>query len=161
MGGVEQVCDVTTFEDYFSRERTAMLRVAYLITRSRPIAEEIVQDAFVAVYQRWTELDSPSAYLRTTVVRAAVATRNRSWRGRALEARSSARPAPEPGVDEMRTSLAHLPPKQRAALVLRFYCDLTHEDIAAALGCTAATARSLTHRGLAALRKDMNRWTIQ
>ena len=90
---------------------------------------------------------------------AAVAIRNRSRRGRALErAAHDSRPS-EPGIDEMRAALGGPPPRQRAALVLRFYCDLPHEDIAAVLSCTVATARSLTHRGLTTLRKDMDRWT--
>jgi len=119
----------------------------------------VVQDAFVAVLERWEAVASPGGYLRQTVVRAAVATRDRSWRGRALERATHDAGSTEAGIDEMRAALGQLPPRQRAALVLRFYCDLPHEDIAAALSCTVATARSLTHRGLTTLRKDMDRWT--
>ncbi len=164
MGDVKHVGELvdgppSTFERFYARERLPMVRVAYLITRSHPLAEEVVQDAFVAVLERWEAVDSPGGYLRQTVVRAAVAIRNRSRRGRALErAAHDSRPS-EPGIDEMRAALGGLPPRQRAALVLRFYCDLPHEDIAAVLSCTVATARSLTHRGLTTLRRDMDRWT--
>jgi len=150
---------MVTFDEFYARERLMMVRVAYLITRSRPVAEEVVQDAFMAVLQRWGSIDSPGGYLRQTVVRAAVATRKRAWRGRVLERANSESQTDEPGIDEMRAALTHLPPKQRAAVVLRFYCDLPHADVADALNCTVATARSLTHRALTALRKDMDRWT--
>jgi len=149
----------SAFEDLYRDERSGMIRLAYLITQSRPVAEEIVHEAFLAVLERWTTLRSPGGYLRTAVVRSAVKSRTRRLREHDVALRQVGRDLQPPGVDEMWDALAGLPVNQRAALVLRFYEDLSHEQIAAVLHCNVATARSLTHRGLTALRKDIDRWT--
>jgi RNA polymerase sigma factor (sigma-70 family) len=138
-----------------------MLRLGYLITRSLPVAEEITHDAFIVVLERCQTIESPGAYLRTTLVRAAVVSRRRHLREAdviATQARQTV-VADGPAIDGMWKALGSLPPKQRAALALRFYSDYSHEQIAVALDCPVATARSLTHRGLAARRKDQHRWT--
>lgn len=148
------------FDELYRDERPAMLRLAYLITRSAAIAEEITHDAFLTVLERWHTLDAPGGYLRTTVVRAAVRSRRRHAREGEIAAALTPVPTPTgPALDEMWEALGALPPNQRAALALRFYEDWSHEQIAAALHCSVANARSLTHRGLVALRKDMDRWT--
>lgn len=138
------------------RERyEAMVRLAYLLTGNRSVAEEMVQDAFVAVHRNWDRATSPGGYLRTTVVNNA-----RSWhRRRALEERSVPAGATHAGLaaDEMWDMLQRLPDRQRAALVLRFYEDLPDAEIARILGCRPPTVRTAVHRGLAALRKEMGR----
>jgi RNA polymerase sigma factor (sigma-70 family) len=63
----------------------------------------------------------------------------------------------EPPVDELRDALASLPMRQRAVLVLRFYEDMSEADIAATLGCRPGTVKSLSSRGLAALRQVIER----
>jgi len=138
------------------RERyEPMVRVAYLLTGNQAVAEELVQDAFVAVHGAWDRATSPSAYLRTTVVN-----RCRSWgRRRSLEQR---RPpdAPEPTVlvaDELWDVLQTLPARQRAAIVLRFYEDLPDEEIAEILGCRQPTVRTAIFRGLEKLRQEVER----
>jgi RNA polymerase sigma factor (sigma-70 family) len=149
------------FEQLYARELAPMTRMAYLTTRSRPVAEEVVHEAFATVLQRWASIDAPGGYLRTVVVRGAVAARQDGWR----EVETSTRLAGiavtasphEPGTEDMARALGVLPPRQRAALVLRFYADLTLEDVGTALGCPAVTARSLVHRGLATLKEEIER----
>ena len=133
------------FEALYRRELEGIVRIAFLITRSRPVAEEIAQEAFVTVLERWISLANPGAYLRTTVVRAAVRSRARTGREHELLRAERRRDVPEPGVDEMWEMLGELPSMQRAAIVLRFYCDLPHDQIAGVLHCTPASARMLTH----------------
>ena len=150
----------TDFEALYAAEFGTMVRVAYLITRSVAIAEEITNGAFLKVLERWTSLTAPAGYARTLVVRAALRTRRR--RGRELDHLATLRSVEshfEPAIDEMWDALGQLPANQRAALVLRFYDDCSHEQIAGAMHCTVSAARSLTHRGLAALRKDLERWS--
>jgi RNA polymerase sigma-70 factor (sigma-E family) len=131
-----------------------MVRLAYLLTGDRSVAEELVQDAFVSVYRNWDHATSPGGYLRTAVVNNA-----RSWlRRRVLE---KERPPPRPvdsmpKADEMWDVLQVLPERQRAAIVLRFYEDLPDADIARNLGCRLPTVRTAIHRGLAVLRKEMD-----
>lgn len=147
------------FADLYRSARQPMVRVAYLVTRSPARAEELVQDAFVEVLQRWQGIDNPAAYLRTSVVRAAVRSKRRRQREDEFAARQLPDVVVDPAIDEMRAALADLPAKQRAALVLRFYEDCSHEQIAATLGCSPGAARLLTHRALNSLRKDLTRWT--
>jgi RNA polymerase sigma-70 factor (sigma-E family) len=138
------------------RERyEPMVRLAYLLTSDRAVAEELVQDAFVALHRNWKRATNPSAYLRTSVVNA-----TRSWgRHRAVEIRKQP-PPPDPSVlvaDEMWDTLQVLPQRQRAAIVLRFYEDLPDARIADILGCREATVRTAIHRGLARLRKEIEK----
>ncbi len=143
----------TSLAELFRREYAPMVRLATLLVGSDAVAEELVQDAFVAVHRRWSSVDNPGGYLRTSVVNACRSHQRRA----ALERRRLPRPD-EPaqlGADEVWDALAHLPHKQRAALVLRFYEDATEADIAAALRVRPATVRSLVHRGLAKLRKEI------
>jgi RNA polymerase sigma-70 factor (sigma-E family) len=136
------------------RDRYApMVRLAHLITGSNAVAPDLVQDAFVKISSRLDTIDQPSAYLRTIVVNEC-----RSWiRRQAVERKhqptDEAAPTLPADVDEMWGALAELSERQRAALVLRFYEDLPLDDIARTLGCRPGTAKSLVHRGLAALKE--------
>ena len=130
-----------------------MVRLAYLLTGDGAVAEELVQDSFIAVHRAWPRAENPSAYLRTVVTNAC-----RSWgRRRSLELFHRQRPS-DPATlatDEMWDVLGTLAHRQRAAIVLRFYEDLPEAEIASILGCRPGTVRTAIHRGLAALRKEM------
>lgn len=141
-----------------------MVQLAALITGSRARAEEISHEAFVAVLERWDSLSNPGGYLRTIIVRQAIRARDRHRRDQEtaiLSTTGQSGLSVDPDVDDMWAALGKLPIKQRAALVLRFYKDYSYEQIAAALRCPAATARTLARRGLIALRKDMDQWTTE
>jgi RNA polymerase sigma-70 factor (sigma-E family) len=151
--------EVLSFEQLYKREYDPMLRIAFLLVGSEGTAEEIVQDAFVRVHGRFSRLDSPGGYLRTSVVngcrdrlrrRGLFASRIRIL-GAAPDRQSS------PAIDhaDLYHSLMRLPHRQRAAVVLRFYEGWTDTDIAAAIGVRPGTVKSLVHRGLAALRKEI------
>ena len=138
------------------RERyDSLVRLAYLVTGDASVAEELVQDAFVAVHASWPSVKEPVAYLRTAVVN-----RCRSW-GRRQQLERERRPRPtEPQqlvADELWDALAKLPERQRAAVVLRFYEDLPDAEIAAVLGCRATTVRTSIHRALRTLRTEIER----
>ena len=138
------------FEDFYRAQHEPMLRLAYLLTQSRAAAEDLVQDSFIRVQPRWESLDTPAAYLRRTVTNACYSWHRRRRREDAAPIEAPAAAAPE--HDEMWDALAKLPPRRRAALVLRYYLDLSEADIAEALGCRPGTVKSLTHRALADLR---------
>jgi len=132
----------------------AMVRLARLLTAADAASEEIVQDAFLRVRAKWATIDTPPAYLRATVVNGC---RNHQRR-RLLERRQ---PAPQQVVtdapDEMRTAIAALPARQRAALVLRYYEDLPEAEIAGLMRCSVAAVKSLLHRAVGDLRKVIER----
>jgi RNA polymerase sigma-70 factor (sigma-E family) len=132
-----------------------MVRLAYLVTADWGAAEEVVQDSFLALHRHWDDVDQPSAYLRTAVVNGCT-----SWgrRQRLARERQTAGPASTPFVaDEMWDALKRLPERQRTAIVLRYYADLPEAEIAAVLRCRRATVRSAIRRGIAVLRKEIER----
>jgi RNA polymerase sigma factor (sigma-70 family) len=128
-----------------------LLRVAFVLTGSAPAAEDVVQDVFTKVGPRIDTLAEPAAYLRVAVVN----------RCRSLHRRTVAAPLPDNPPDavmdvelvELRDALIALPIRQRSAIVLRYLCDLSEEEIAANLKCRRATVRTLVRRGLAELRE--------
>lgn len=137
----------------YADRRVALVRLAYLLTSDREVAEEVVHDAVLALRPRWDGIVDPPAYLRTAVVN-----RCRSWLRRQRTARAYAPPRAEDvglGADELWDALATLGDRHRTAIVLRFYEDLPDAVIAEALGCRPATVRTLVRRGLHALREEI------
>jgi RNA polymerase sigma-70 factor (sigma-E family) len=138
-------------------------RLAFLLTGNEQAAEDLVQDAFVRMFRRFKDLRSPdafSAYLRATIVNLS---RDRHRR-RKLELIHQSRSQPSTMVetlpdletrDELWNALHHLPHRQKIAIVLRFYEDLSIKQTAEVMGCSAGAAKSYTSRGLEALRKVM------
>ena len=130
-----------------------MVQLAFLLIGDAAAADEIVQDAFLQVHRRWSRLDNPGAYLRTAVVNAC---RSHQRHRRVVERKPIHAPeSADLGANELGDALNKLPYRQRAALALRYFADLTDDDIATALDVRPATVRSLIHRGLTALRKDI------
>ncbi len=157
------------FTELYLRNAAEALRLAYLLTGDRALAEDLVQEAFVKLAGRFADLRNPSAfpaYLRKTVVNLA----RMHWRRRRLERavmerrarepRLEAGPAADAGMgarDHMRRALLGLPPRTRAALVLRYYEDLSEAQVAEILACSVGTVKSLVSRGVATLRGTVER----
>lgn len=153
------------FEDWLQARNHALMRFAYLVTGSQHAAEEAVQTAVTRAYERWawvSRTDDPDAYVRRMVVNAHVS----AWRRWGRREVPVALPREQAGADPqdrvavaetVRRVCAGLPTRQRAAVVLRFYEDRSFAEIAAVLDCAEATARSHVHRGLAALRAELER----
>ena len=137
-------------------------RLAYLLTGDANLAEDLVQDAFVKLIGRFTDLRSQRAfdeYLRRTIVNLSYGAfrRRRIERAYLARARGLATGATVglsdvEGRDELWTQLQAIAPRQRAALVLRYYEDLSEEQTADILGCSLRTVKSLVARGLQAMR---------
>jgi RNA polymerase sigma factor (sigma-70 family) len=143
-----------SIEVLYRDRREPMVRLAYLLTGSEAVAEDLVQDSFLEVHRHDTSVQNPSAYLRATVVNACRA----HHRHRSVERAHFAdllRDDLSPETPVVLDALAKLPYRQRAALALRYYEDLPEREIAGLLRCRPATVRSLVHRGLAELRKVM------
>ena len=140
-----------SFEAIYRAHYPAMMRLGYLLTGSDEVTEDLVHDVFLRAASH-LPLVHPAGYLRAAVVNAC-----RSHHRRAAVARRHP-PAPAPLVMprelvEFRDLLLGLPLRQRAAVVLRYFCDLSDPDIAEVLGCRPATVRGLVQRGLANLRE--------
>lgn len=146
---------VADFDALYQASYADMVRLAFFLIGSVGEAEQAVQNAFLQVYERWSSIDEPAAYLRTSVVNQA-----RSWhRARFAAARRVARLArPERHLDhpdELVDALARLPRRRREVVVLRFYAGYSLAEIAALLGITEGTVKSTLHRGLNDLRKAL------
>lgn len=150
--------------DLYAGHYGRLVRLGVLLVRDQGLAEDIVQDAFVAVHQRWRRIDQGNApaYLARTVVN-----RSRSaLRHRNVVARHRPDPLPDgapadTGVlaterrDRVLDALAELPARQREVLVLRYYLDLSERDIANALGISQGAVKSHASRGAARLRQSL------
>ena len=151
------------FRAFVNARWPALVSTAYLVTADRGVAEDCVQEALARVHRRWGRLrdgGSPSSYAHRAVVNAAL-----SWRRRRRVAevpltpgfdRPASGPAPGDGVDpELVAALRSLPPRMRAAVVLRYLEDLSEAETAAVLGCSVGTVKSAAHRGVARLREAL------
>lgn len=140
------------YELLYREQRPTMTRVAFLLTGSNEVAEDIVQDVFVRLGARLTTLEHPASYLRAAVVNGCRSYIRRARLTRRLPVPSDTATMPVE-VIEFRDALLALSQRQRTAVVLRYFCASTDEEVAGVLGCRPATVRSLVARGLAALRE--------
>lgn len=153
-----------TFDEFVSARLGALVRYATVVTWDPHLAEDITQDVLVKAQARWSRigrLDAPEQYVKRMVLNQFL-----SWRRRRaartiplsremLDGVVPATPDHSLGLDErdaLVRAIAKLPPKQRAAVALRFYEDLTDDQIADLLGCQAVTVRSHVSRALATLQ---------
>jgi len=139
------------------------VRLAFLLTGDRALAEDLVQDAFARLIGRLRHLRDPNAfgaYLRRTIVNLA----NSHFRHRRVERAYLERQAAAPSIvanpndeldERMHDVLLGLPQRQRAAIVLRFYEDLSDVQTADVLRCSPGTVRSLVSRGMRTLREAL------
>jgi RNA polymerase sigma-70 factor (sigma-E family) len=149
--------------DLYARHAPAAGRLAYLLTGDAHLAEDLTQEAFVRAFGRFRDLRQPEAfewYLRRTVVNLTRSHFRRRRTERDYLARQPRREEPtfpaDPGErDAMWDALQQLPPKQRAAIVLRYYEDLSDAQVADAMRCPIGTVKSLIHRGLERLRAEV------
>ena len=163
VGTVERVAGGRLAELYERHAREAT-RLAYLLTGDRALAEDLVQDAFVRLAGRFIDFRDPDGfahYLRRTVVNLSNSWYRRRRVERAYVEREGAVPrhpagAPDPAErDELWRKLQTLNPKQRAAIVLRFYEDLSDVQAGEVLRCSPGTVRSLVSRGVTTLRSEL------
>ncbi|HEX2296210.1 MAG TPA: SigE family RNA polymerase sigma factor [Actinomycetota bacterium] len=147
-------------EGLYSEHVRGAVRLAFLMTGDEQQAQDIAQEAFVRVAGRFHDLRDPDAfpgYLRTTVVNLARGHLRKLRVQRDYLKRAGAREEEVPrddaeGRDELWRALQTLPHRQRAALVLRYYEDLSERQTADVLGCSVSAVKSLVTRGLEALR---------
>lgn len=153
--------------DLYERHAPGAVRLAYLITGDRERSRDVAQEAFVRVAARFRHLRFPDAfdaYLRRTVINLCTSQFRRERLERAFLEREGSRERdrttepPDLGTrDELRRALRRLPPRQRVAVVLRYYEDLSEEDMAEAMRCSVPAARSLLSRGMQTLRSIVER----
>lgn len=143
------------FEVLYRDRFDELVRLAAMISGSRAVAEDVVQDAFANLLLRLDRIEFPEAYLRRSVVNGCSSRFRRHRREDLVDTQSEslAVDAVEPTERlDLERRLATLPPRQRAAVVLRVHLGLSEAETADALRCRPGTVGSLLHRVLAALR---------
>lgn len=146
-----------SFADWVAARGPTLSRFALLVTGSRSAGDDALQEALTRAYPRWSRIcgaDDPEAYVRRMILNAHI-----SWWRRTRQEHpvadvspgTSAGDDPVDGDQLWRLCLA-LPKRQRAAIVLRYYEGLSYAEVAAVLDVAEVTARTQTHRALAALR---------
>jgi RNA polymerase sigma factor (sigma-70 family) len=144
------------FEEFFKANVGPMVRLGRLITGSAVIGEEVAQDAFAAAYRQWVDLREPGAFVRTAVVN-----RSRSYLRRqdVVQRNAERTRSGEPlttddyGDAALRAALAGLNERQRTAVVLKYWADLSEGEIAGLRDCRPGTVKSMLSRAMNELRK--------
>jgi DNA-directed RNA polymerase specialized sigma24 family protein len=145
------------FGAFYRAEREHAVRLAWLLTHDRASCDDVVQDAFASVYSRFGSVEHPGAYLRAAIVNE-VRERGRSAgreQRRIALVTSGQRGTVEGPTGGILDAVARLPIAQRSAIVLRYWADLTVEDIALALRVRPGSVRSLLSRASKTLQKEL------
>lgn len=144
------------FEETYRQQRLALVRLAFLMCGDRDLSEDLVQSAFTAAHERWSQIANHPAYLRRTVVNLAKDAQRRRFRSLRFQ-RWAERPdvVLPPDIDETWTQIRELPWAQRAVVVLHYYEDLPLTEVATVLGRPPSTVRSDHRRALDRLRKAL------
>ncbi len=151
--------------EYVTARLPALRRVAYLLCGDEHRADDLVQQTITALYVKWQRIrrvEHLDQYVRTMLVRTFLDEKRRAWsRVRLLGGTTPERAGgggADAGVEDrqvLRAALASLPRRQQAVLVLRFLCDTSVAETAAALNCSEGNVKSQTSHGLAALRRAL------
>lgn len=152
------------FADLYAAHRDRAVRLAHLLVSDPHQAEDVAAEAFAKVYRRWCKggIDDLPAYLRRAVVNEANSGLRRRYRdrgeGRRVTGDDRGQRTTEDRAadrDAMWQALGRLPDRQRAAVVLRYYEDLSEAATAEVLGISTGTVKSLTSRGLRRLEREL------
>lgn len=161
------MADDTAFVEFVRNRAPSLYRYGYLLTGSAHDADDLVQDALMKLRGAWSRVqrqDDPIGYIRTTMARLHVNSRRRRRREFLIAAVPDSSHVDSgmarvdagikrSGTDELIWNLlGALPPRQRAVLVLRYYEQLSDEEIASGLGISSGTVRSQASRALEKLR---------
>jgi RNA polymerase sigma-70 factor (sigma-E family) len=149
-----------SFEAFVRARSEALFRTAFVLTGQRAAAEDLVQETLARVLLVWDRIiasGEPEPYSYRVMTN----THRRAWRKAAMRERATALLPDRPGhddfaraehLDQLSRVLARLPARQRCAVVLRHYVQMSEAETAAAMNCRVGTVKSLTSRGLAQLR---------
>jgi RNA polymerase sigma-70 factor (ECF subfamily) len=153
------VRDEAGFRTFVEANGATLLHAARLLTGDHYRGEDLVQNTLTKIYLKWDRIDEPLAYARKALVTAHIdSTRRRWWGERPTETLPDSPDQDElrgsDERDELRRMLRELNPRERAVIVLRYYCDQSEQHTAAALNMPVGTVKSTCSRALARLRVE-------
>jgi RNA polymerase sigma-70 factor (sigma-E family) len=160
MDTVTRSAEAPTFEEYAGIAWPSLYRYAYLLAGNHADAEDIAQQTLEKAYRSWSRVErasSPTAYLRQILTNTYLSQRRPKARRLELlmDTPPETRQLPVGGPEERMALWPHvksLPPRQRAVVVLRYYEDLSEQEIADVLGCSRGNVKSTAHHALKSLR---------
>jgi RNA polymerase sigma-70 factor (sigma-E family) len=158
---IRSQADISAFSEMAATRSPTLLRTAYLMVGDHQLAQDLLQEALVKAYVAWPRLrdiTKAEAYVRRTMMTTAISwRRRRSFQERPVEVVPEAGDADQTerlaSHDDVWAQVCGLPPRQRAALVLRYYEDLSYADTAEVLGCSVGTVASQVSEALGKLRQ--------
>ena len=160
----------TEFAAYVAARSAWLQRTAYLMCGNRTLAEDLAQAALVKLYVAWPRIqrrDAVDAYARRTLARVCIDESRKPWRRESMTTEHVPEQAdiadPHGQVDDraaLLDALRTLPDRQRVAIVLRHWQDLSVAEVADAMGCTESAVKTHTSRGMARLRAVLDDITI-
>jgi RNA polymerase sigma-70 factor (sigma-E family) len=153
------MADKQEFDAFVEGQYRSLLRTAYLLMRDRDLAEDLLQTALTKTWFAWGRIDAdPVPYVRRVMVTTAVSWWRRRWRIEVptehLPEPHTSTTGPSPDAHDLWVAIGHLPARQRAVIVLRYYEDLSEAETARVLDCSAGAVKSHCSRALAKLRVD-------
>ena len=158
------------FTAYIEAQIPGLRRIAFLLCQDWHRADDLTQTALTRLYVHWrraSQADNRDAYLRAILLNVYLAEQRTAWWKRTdpqpesdldYEQESQGQGAPPPDLDallDLRAAMKDLAPRRRAAVVLRYYCDLSVEQTAELLGCSTGTVKSQTSKALGQLREAL------
>jgi RNA polymerase sigma-70 factor (sigma-E family) len=147
-----------TFEEFADARQGSLLRVAFVLTADRHLAEDLVQTVLTSAWLRWPrirDLANRDAYVQKMLITQYVSWRRRRWWRETPTADLPDRAGIQADAEvDLAKALLSLPRRQRAVIVLRYLQDLTESETAMALGCSVGTVKSQSVRALAVLRSS-------
>lgn len=156
------------FTAYIEAQIPGLRRIAYLLCQDWHRADDLTQTALTRLYVHWrrsSQAENRDAYLRAILLNVYLAEQRTAWWKRTdpqpesdLDYEQEGQGAPPPDLDallDLRAAMKDLAPRRRAAVVLRYYCDLSVEQTAELLGCSAGTVKSQTSKALVQLREAL------
>jgi RNA polymerase sigma-70 factor (sigma-E family) len=152
--------DEAGFRTFVEANGATLLHAARLLTGDHHRGEDLVQTALTKVYLKWGRIEAPLPYARRALVNAHIDQTRRKWWGERPTETLPETPQEASDVttsdvrDQLRRMLAGLSPRERAVIVLRYYCDLSEQDTAESLGMPVGTVKSSCARALARLRVE-------
>jgi RNA polymerase sigma-70 factor (sigma-E family) len=155
---VQVASDEAGYREFVTHRMDGLRRTAYLLCGDWHTADDLVSTALVKLLRHWRRvaaMEQPDADVRQMLLRAYIDEKRRPWRREDSVPAPPDRPQATYDPTDRLAILAHLaqlPARRRAVIVLRYYCDLSVEETAAALGCSEGTVKSQTARALETLR---------
>lgn len=147
------------FDEFVAARSSRLLRTAYLLTRDRGLAEDLLQTALSMAWFAWGRIDGdPEPYVRRILVTTYASWWRRRWNGQqrteSLADTAAQRGKSSEDRHDLWTAMGRLPRRQRAVVVLRYFEDLTEAQTAAVLDCSVGTVKSQSAKAMAKLRVD-------